>query len=403
MIDKETREECTAFILEQIRETVAAFGPRASGSSAENRAQEYMRDLLEKESAGEVRLEKFRLAPKAFASFQRVAGILGMLAIGCYWFLPPLALALSLLAVMTVVFEFVLYWRFLDAVFPKGESANVLTVIPPAGEAKRRLILCGHMDSAYAFRYNELCPKLLVPLGAFIIAGLLLTALVQAVAVIAGWTPLEGFGLYAGIAQLLLLPAALLGALFNNLNIVAPGANDNLTGAYLAAGVGRLMKKAGKTLDNTELVLMISGAEEAGLRGAKVFAEKHSDWLREKETVFLALDTLRDLEHMHVYSRDMNALVKHDRRVCKMLRQAGEDCGLDLGEAAITIGSSDATAFTQAGIPAAALAAMDPAPAHWYHTSRDDCDLLSPECIARALDVTLAFIERYDAHGLDPA
>ena len=67
----------------------------------------------------------------------------------------------------------------------------------------------------------------------------------------------------------------------------------------------------------------------------------------------------------------------------------------------IFIGSSDAAAFSQAGIPSAALCAMDPHPAAYYHNRRDNWDNMDPLCIRKTAEVLLAAIEQYDANGLN--
>ena len=43
---------------------------------------------------------------------------------------------------------------------------------------------------------------------------------------------------------------------------------------------------------------MLTGSEEAGLRGAKNYAEIHEKELKEIETVVIACDTMRDLKDM---------------------------------------------------------------------------------------------------------
>ena len=54
-----------------------------------------------------------------------------------------------------------------------------------------------------------------------------------------------------------------------------PGANDNLTGCLTAMSVLKLMKENNIEFDNTEVRIMLTGSEEAGLRGAKNYVEVH--------------------------------------------------------------------------------------------------------------------------------
>jgi len=78
----------------------------------------------------------------------------------------------------------------------------------------------------------------------------------------------------------------------------------------------------------------------------------------------------------------------------------GKKCGLDLPLSSIYLGSSDAAAFSQAGLKASALAAMDPSPARYYHTRLDDKENLSEECIEKAIEVLLEAVKIFDEKGL---
>jgi aminopeptidase YwaD len=147
-------------------------------------------------------------------------------------------------------------------------------------------------------------------------------------------------------------------------------------------------------------VYLITGSEEAGLRGAKAYARRHRREWQDVETIVISLDTMRDLPYLYIFSRDQNGLVAHDPRVCRLLQDAGRRCGLELRLACIFIGSSDAAAFSQAGIPAAALCAMDPHPAAYYHNRRDNWDNMDPLCIRKTAELLLAAIEEYDVKGL---
>ena len=163
-----------------------------------------------------------------------------------------------------------------------------------------------------------------------------------------------------GLAQLAFVPGAVSGIWFTSFRHVSPGANDDLSGALLVAGLAKYLRAGGIQPEHTELVYLITGSEEAGLRGAKAFTRRHRDDWRDVPTVVVTLDTIRDLDHLHVYNRDRNGTVRHDPLVCQLLHDAGRRCGVELGYATVYLGSSDAAAFTLAGHRAAALCAWIP-------------------------------------------
>ncbi len=165
-------------------------------------------------------------------------------------------------------------------------------------------------------------------------------------------------------------------------------------------GLAKCLRANDLQLEHTELVYLITGSEEAGLQRHKAFTHRHANGWEDVPTAVVTLDTIRDLEHLHVYSRDRNGTVRHDMGVCRWLHDAGQRCGLELGYASVFLGSTDATAFTLAGIRSAALCAMDPRPADYYHNRRDCPDNMSQDCIRKTVEILMEGIRRYDQHGL---
>ena len=163
-----------------------------------------------------------------------------------------------------------------------------------------------------------------------------------------------------------------------------------------------MLDMAGVEFENTEVVAMITDGEEAGLRGAKAFAKDHLEEYTDGdvETVVLCCDTLTDLEYLNVYSRDMTGTVKHDQAFSQLVLDSAKEAGYnDIKFANVFFGSSDAAAFTQAGITATCLAAMDPAPADYYHNRRDSYDRLVPEAIETGYKVIISTILNFDEKG----
>ena len=102
------------------------------------------------------------------------------------------------------------------------------------------------------------------------------------------------------------------------------------------------------SFENTEVVCMLAGSEEAGLRGAKAFAEAYKDKLREGgvETVFLGLETFRDAPYMSACHRDLSGTVKHHAGMVKLLDKAAAPyMEKPLVHQSIFIGASDAAAM----------------------------------------------------------
>ena len=73
---------------------------------------------------------------------------------------------------------------------------------------------------------------------------------------------------------------------------------------------------------------------------------------------------------------------------------------MDLKYGSVFAGATDAAAFSQSGLKATCLAAMDPNVQQYYHTRLDNYDNLSEECLSKVLDITMDMIEDFDKNGL---
>ncbi len=401
----EALKSSSRYVLERTKEVIENFGPRPPGSEGEGRLQESVREELSHYCDGEVDLEPFQVAQKAFMSMPWVSSTLLILSFLSYWISPLIALALSGLGVATVYWVLIRYRLFLDPFFPKQTSYNVLGFQKPTGEVKRRIILNSHPDAAYEWRFNYLCPEQFPFLLLYSLFALVAKFVIDLVIVILPllFGEMETVVGWMFILQFVFLPGAVVGLFYTHFSVVSPGANDNLSGVFISLAIAKDFHEKNCRLENTEIGYLITGSEEAGLRGAKAFIDAHGDEYRDVETVFVALDTFRDLDHLSVYNKDMNGTVEHDPAVCRLLQTAGKDAGMDLPFATVTVGSTDGAAFTQGNHRAAALCAMDPHPADFYHTRRDHWSNMDEECIRKTIEILGAAIALYDRQGLEPS
>lgn len=397
-------KECVNYCVKEIKYVCKEVGGRESGSPAERKAQEHMADELRKYTDS-VELEEFDLHPKAFMGWVIIVGLCMIASVILYNLgFALISLILTLVGAVCMIAEFLMYKEFLDPFFPKRTSANVIAIRKPEGEVKRRIIFNGHCDSAYEWRYTYLGGgHLLVAVIAIAIVGLVVTLVCEIAALATGhaMTAFEGgFWKIMGYVQLVWIPSYISILFFTHWKLVVPGANDNLTGCVNAMAVMKYLSDNGIRFENTEVRAVLTGSEEAGLRGAKAYAKRHKEELLATETVVLGLDTFRDLKDLAVYDRDLSGTLKHDKQAKELVKNAASNCGLDLPYASIYIGACDAAAFTQIGVKATGFAAMDPTPPRYYHTRLDSWELLEPEAIRTGIEVVTEACCMYDAVGL---
>ncbi len=396
--------EYTNFSVRGIRKLCKTRGPRMSGSQAETDAQNDMREIL-KTCCDSTEIEKFSVHPHAFlgwvplgAAFLIISAILNLF--GFY----IISLALTAFAFIYAVTEFILYKDYFDFLFPKRTSHNVYGYRKPTAETKRRIIFCGHTDSSCEWNYNFLGGKKLLTTVIFVCFTSFIFAFICSIGgIISGnlMTPADSsFLKVMNYVFLAFTPFLISGIFFCNFKKAVMGANDNLTGCYISMAVAKFLEDNDLRFENTEVGVFLSGSEEIGLRGAKTLVKSRKSDFEDVETIFVCIDTIRDLEFFSIYKGDLFGTVKNNEKVCNLLKNAGENAGIGLDFSSVYFGASDAAALTQGGLKAATLAAMDPAPARYYHTRLDNEENLDPKAIEACLNVALEATFLFDEKGI---
>lgn len=396
--------EMTNFSVRGIKKICKDVGPRPAGSEQEHEAQKLMAAELDG-ACDKVEIEPFDVHPGAFLGWILTDGIMMIAAIVLFFFgMSAIALALCALSLIFAIVEFLLYKKLLDPFFPKKTSHNVVAVRKPKGEVRRRIIFSGHADSANEWRFTYYGgSKLLVPIIGLSFVGILLGLVLGIWAVAAGhaFSAADSGALnvmrYVFLAWIPILFTALF---FENKKRPVMGANDDLTGCFISMAVVKYMQQHDIRFENTEVWVVLTGSEEAGLRGAKAFCKAHKNELSDVETVFVELDTIRDYDFAAVYSRDLTGTVKNDAGACALVKEAAKQTGLDLPYKSVFFGATDAAAVTQAGMKAVSVSAMDPAPAKYYHTRLDTADNLDIKTVEAVLGVALETAFLFDEKGL---
>ncbi len=404
--------ECSNFAIREIKKVCKEVGPRPAGYEGEAKGQDYVEKLMTP-IADEVKREKFTLSPKAFMSWVMIDGALALVAailgILCFAFnMPPVvetvlrvvSVALVVLAVFFLLGEFLFYKEVLDPFFKKEESSNVICTRKASGETKRRIIIGGHMDTAYEWRYTYLGgPKLVTTVVVSAVLGLLIT---MGLSIAGFFVDNRTAEIVMIVVQALMIPALISVMFFVNWKLPVDGAADDLTGVFTSMAALLYFKHNDIRLENTEIVAMSVGAEEEGLRGSKAFAKAHGDEYKNDgvETIFIALDTLRDYDFMGIVTKDMTATVGLDKQACALMKKASENAGVPVNFTTTPLGSTDAAAMQQGGIKSVAFTSMDPAPARYYHTRDDNVSVLEMKTLEDSLKVVLETIFLFDEQGL---
>ncbi len=402
-------EKNTEYAVKGITKICKKIGPRKPGSPEELRAQQWMqRDM--KNYCDKTEIESFTLHRQGFMGFIPFTVACGVASVFINWFVSPIAaLVLCVLAFIPLLFEFLMYKQFDDFLFPKQTSHNMIATRKAKGETKQRIILIGHSDSQFEWTLNYhlggLQAKLFVEIPA--VVGLVVQTIFALVCIIVGKgdaamdiDSARGFFIALFVVSCVFIPFEVAFLFFQSWTKSVPGASDNLSGCYAGMAAIKALDEAEIEFENTDVIMICSGSEEAGLRGAKAYVRDHEKELKKIPTVAIGIDTFRDLEDMAVYDRDLSGTVRHDWGAKNLIKNAAANCGYDLPFASIYIGGCDAAAFTQKGIKATGFAAMNPDPPRYYHTRLDTPENLRPEAISAGIEILCEAICMYDKEGL---
>ncbi|MCP3986221.1 MAG: Zn-dependent exopeptidase M28 [bacterium] len=263
------------------------------------------------------------------------------------------------------------------------------------------MLVSAHLDSAYEFNLWFLFRSAAVPIMVIGMGA-------PAVSLVAGALRAGSGGGFEtlGWVCLALYPVVGLHLFFHTFSVV-PGAMDDLAGISVLDGVARALSDApgeDGMLRHTEVVLLATSAEEAGLRGAKRYVAAHRAELHAIPTYGLFVDGVYDERHLTVIQRELTTGARHDPRLVALAQHAAEGRNRHMHRGLIPFGGSDAAPFALAGVPSVTLLCHDIS--HLvpnYHTRHDTLEKVRPESIETMLQLVLDLLDRIDDGQIDPA
>lgn len=409
----DNKAQSAQFMCDEIAHICNDMPKRDPGSLGEKMACEYMADYLKNECNCErADIETFEEHPNAFFGwiyFTITFVLLGMVA---FFFLPIFGAVITALGFVILFIQFGLYKKLVDKFFPKKTGHSVTAIKKCTGEVKGRVFFNGHPDAVWNWPVNNKFGGTahVAHLASSVVSGLVVLALNIAASVkthcgvvqtytVAGYTELYGAVLFwAGIAILVMVPC-LIGMYFMwDEKTITDGANDNLTGCYMGIAILKAMKDQGIELEHTEVGVIISGSEEAGLRGAMAWCDAHKDEFNDVPTWIYSYDTIHESRFLGVNYRDLNGTVKSDKEVSDSFIQAAKELDIKCSKTWVPPfgGATDNAAFNKAGFKSTGITALDHNLQDYYHTMRDTADNLNPECLADCYTISVKCLENFD-------
>ena len=373
-------------------------------------ACEYMAKTLKEEcGCDNVYIDSFEQHPRSFFGWIFFTISFVLAAIVCFFFIPIVSAIFVAIGLFTVIMQLGFYKEFIDWAFPKKIGHTVYGSKKPTGEIKRRILFNGHPDAVWEWRTNYHFGGVVFEThGALCIVGALYYFILSIVYICyhgfkPGLPDINDPVVIAAFVGFVFLPF-LIGLYFMvDYKQIVDGANDNLTGCYMGIALLKYIQESGVTFENTEIGVVNTGSEEAGLRGSRAFAKKHKAELTDVPTVIYSYDTIHDPNELMVNYRDLNGMKKTDEAACDLFMESAKELGVFCKRGMVPPlgGATDTMGFVENGIRAAGVTGLNHKLENYYHTRKDSYDNLDLEGLANCFAVTVKVLEHFDEGKLD--
>ncbi len=403
LIDK--KDSAAKYMLDEITYIIKNFEKRDPGSKGEKQACEYMAETLKNDcGCDRVKIESFKEHPGSFFGWIYFTITFALAAIPLFFVFPLASVILVTAGFAIMVLQFGMYKKVVDRFFPEKTGTNVTAIKSCKGEVKRRIIFNGHPDACWEWPVNYRFGGVAFELHAVIcVLGAMYYLILSIIKLIK-----FGFSYVPFDISEPLFKASLIGLIFVpfmlglyklwDKNRVVDGANDNLSGCYMGIAILKALQDEGIEFENTEVGVIISGSEEAGLRGSKAWCEAHKGEFDDVPTFIYSYDTIHDPKFLMTNYRDLNATVKADKDVSDLFMEAAKELDIHCLKGMVPPlgGATDSAAFAQAGMRATGTPGLNHALEDYYHTRRDTYNNMNLEGLADCYAVSVKVLEKFD-------
>lgn len=417
---EKVKRENAKYVIGFAKEIIDRTGPRLPTSPEEKLGAEMIAAKMEEATGKPSVTETFICAPRASIAAIPILGLIGIISFGLYYISPIASLFATVCDFILATIQVFTYSGKLDFLFKKGESRNVYNSVDPAsGKTERTIVLAGHMDSSWNWNLSLTNPKTAIPktvIGVVSIVALLVMSVVaiavgnisfmsiKDLATAESYGGMEIFRIVLYFLPLLCLPGCYWLSIYLTWDKkkAAPGAMDNLTGCGLAVALTKYYKEnPDKAPENCRIVCMGFGSEEAGLKGASAFCEKHkNDGFFDDRTYVLNLDSFRDRDYFNVVNGDVWLGTTFDKDLTEVCYKVMDDMGLNPKVIKNPAGGCDSTPVMRIGVKTVTLNAQNPTTTDYYHTIKDTVENLDEDVLATSFELlakTVDAIAEYDS------
>jgi hypothetical protein len=388
--------------LAYVRHLSETIGGRGSCTPQVKRAGEYVAEQLDLLGARSIHTQSFKAIPGTYHPYALSFGsaLAGSLLAFSFGSRSAFVVAAILNALgfwgMLAETEFTSSWvRWL---LPKSMAQNVMSVVSPTEEVRRRVVLNAHLDTHRTpiFYSSRNWHKLFSALVGFTLLSMALGVVAFGTGALFDWRWMHWLSLGLVPVQAFALELCLQA----NFTPYTPGANDN------ASGVGVILGLAERLIDHplkhTEVHLVFTDCEEAGAYGIQAYLDAHASSFGE-DTVYVILDEVGN--GAIKYLTQDGLVIKHKTHpsALELANAVSNLCpGIKVFKGA-GVAYTDALPATRRGLIALTLCTLPPRgsgnKSHWHQMS-DTFEYIEPEDLANIHHLTWQILKSVEATGV---
>lgn len=383
---------------------IQRYGPRLAGTDRCLQAAQHLHHDLQS-ICGRARLEYFQTHPGVFNGFFLLEPLFHFLfTIAALLGWVRLAAPGYLLTIVYGFLQFGYYKEYFKHLFPQRTCANVTAHLEPQQDVRQQIIISGHHDSAHEMRMLRRHQKLyalkvIIP-DMMLVASSLAAWIWLGVEFFTGHAPAFAFSLQVLWWISIPVVGSKMWMIGKN---GTPGAGDNLiASAMLVELADHFAAQSGRNkLAHTRLIFASFDAEEAGLRGARAYAQQHAQELTALPTWMINIDSIYELNELKFLTTDLNDTIPLDLPLATHCLNTAEKSGYraHLEPMKFGGGSTDAAELAKIGVRCTTILAMSTQLIRdglVYHTMQDLPEAIEPQAVKACLDVIMRVVEEMD-------
>lgn len=205
-----------------------------------------------------------------------------------------------------------------SSLFAKTESSqNVYAVRKADKEAKKRVVFVANSDSLPLKKFKTSVFAVISVVG--FVLSIVVLCLNETLHLFESSDSMK----YIPLALLIFIPLAIV-PLFADSNNYSQGASKNLSGAFSSIAVLKYLKDNSIEMSNTEICVLILGANEYSHSGAAEFYKTHSSDFSDIKTVFINIDSTAFDEE------NLGFIPSKGEESVKFIENGAKDAGIEI-------------------------------------------------------------------------